>query len=215
MPSQGKLVHSTAAHRGCRFRTKKESAWQFADVAVVFVYAIVESGYVHHLCETGGKSIFRPVHALRNGACRVKPVAKVLQMLGYHSPLVAPLLWYLVANAPHHYRRVIAVRLHKSRNITVAPFLKESGIAVFAFWINPHVEALGHNHHAKRIAHVHLDLRWMVVRRANGIASHVLKLLDLPYDSRFIDRCAKRPKIMMQTNALYLATHAIELEAMY
>ena len=100
------------------------------------------------------------------------------------------------------------------RDVLVAPVLEEAGVAILALRVNPHVEALCHDHHAQRVAHVHLNLRGVVVRRADGVAAHGLELLDLPYDGRLVDRGAQWAEVMVQADAFYLSALAIEPEAM-
>ena len=83
-------------------------------------------------------------------------MAKVLEALGYLHSFLAPLFGNLVAYAPHHDGGMVAVVFHEIDDILVSPFLEEGGIAVLAFGIYPHVEALSHNHHTKRVAKLHL-----------------------------------------------------------
>ena len=66
------------------------------------MYTIVESRNVHHLGEARFQGILSTIHSLRHRTCGVELMAKVLQMLGDVSALLAPLFWYLVAYAPHH-----------------------------------------------------------------------------------------------------------------
>ena len=113
------------------------------------MHAVVESWHVHHLCETTLEGILRTVHTLCDRTCGVEPVADVLQVAGYLAPFLAPLLRNLVAYRPHHDGGVITVSQHEVRHIPVAPLLEETGIAVLALRIDPHVEALRHHHHTQ------------------------------------------------------------------
>ena len=177
------------------------------------MYAIVEARHVHHLREARSERRFSLVHALRHGSCRVVLVAERLQMFAYLSTFFAPLLRYLVADAPHNDRRMVAVVAHEVLYVAVCPLLEVQRVAVLAFRVYPHVEALRHHHHTHRVAHLHLPRRRHVVRRAYGVASHVLHRANLSYERRFVHGCAQRTEVVVQTHALYLARLAVQLKA--
>ena len=71
---------------------------------VVFVCAVVQAHYVHYFRKTALEGIVHPVHTLCYGSGRVEFVTQVLQFLcPFYTHILVPLLWYLVADAPHHY----------------------------------------------------------------------------------------------------------------
>ena len=110
---------------------------------------------------------------------------------------------------------MVAVGLHQVGNILVGPFVEEAGIAVLALGVQPHVEALGHHHHAQRVAHVHLQLARHVVRRADGVAAHVLQDLDLADNRSLVHRSTQGAEIVVQADTLQLARHAVQLESLF
>ena len=88
------------------------------------------------------------VEALGDGARGVELVAERLQPSGYFEALFAALFRDLVAYRPHDDRGVVAVGEDEVGDILISPVVEEAGVAVFALGIDPHVEALGHDHHA-------------------------------------------------------------------
>ena len=139
---------------------------------------------------------------------------KVLQMASPVDTLIGiPLLRYLIAYRPHHYRGVVAMVEHEVGNVLVSPLLEEARIAVLALRIYPHIERLRHDHHTHRVAYLHLHGRRHVVGSTDGITSHILQYAYLADESRLVDGSAQRSEVVVQTNALNLSAHAIELEA--
>ena len=161
------------------------------------MYAVVESWNVHYLGETRTQCRLCLVHSLRHGACGVEFMTDVLQVLRYVASLLAPLFWYLVADAPHHDGRMVAVVEHQILYVLVSPFLEVKGITVLAFRINPHVETLRHDHHTHRVAHLHLPCRRHVVRRADGVTTHLFHRAYLSDERRLVDSCSNRTKVVM------------------
>ena len=90
-------------------------------------------------------------------------MAYILQSSCHLYSTLHSLLRYLVADTPHDYRRMVAMCLDQILHILVAPFLEEARIAILAFGIYPHVEALCHHHDAHRVADIHLHLARHVV----------------------------------------------------
>ena len=177
------------------------------------MHAIVEARHIHHLRKARTQRRLSLVHTLCNGSCRVVLVAECLQMFAYLSAFFAPLLRYLVADAPHHDRRMVAVVAYEVLYVAVSPLLEVQRVAVLAFRVYPHVETLRHHHHTHRVAHLHLPRRRHVVRRAYGIASHVLHRANLTDECRLVYGCAQRTQVVVQAYALYLARLAVQLEA--
>ena len=177
------------------------------------MHAIVEPRHVHHLREARTQCCLSLIHTLRNGSCRVVLVAERLQMFAYLATFFAPLLRYLVADAPHHDRRMVAVVAYEVLYVAVSPFLEVQRVAVLAFRVYPHVETLRHHHHAHRVAHLHLPRRRHIVRRAYGIASHVLHCANLADECRFVYSCAQRTQVVVQAHAFYLSRLAVQLES--
>lgn len=187
---------------------------QQLDVTVVFIHTVVETRDIHHLGEARLQGILCPIHALGHRTCGVELMAEVLQVFGNHPALIAPLLWDLVADAPHDDGGMVAVRLHECRDILVAPGLEEPCVAILTFRVDPHVEALRHDHHAEGVAHIHLHLRGEIVRGTDGVAAHLLQLLYLSDNSGFVHGSAERTEVMVEADTLELAAHTVEPEAM-
>ena len=127
-----------------------------------------------------------------------------LQVAGYLAPFLAPLFGNLVADAPHHDGGVVAVGAHEVLDIAVAPLLEEPRIAVLALRIDPHIETLGHHHHTHRVADIHLHLTRHIVRRADGVAAHLLHRLDLAYQGGLVDGSTQGTQVVVQTDTLDL-----------
>ena len=193
----GELINATRADGRGRLGTQQESLWQSLDVLLIFVYAIVETWHIHHLCKTAVERLLGVVHALSNGAGRVEMVAEALQADGDEATFGRALLGNLVANAPHHDAGVVAISQNQVGDILLGPLVEEAGVAVLALGVKPHVEALGHHHHTQRVADVHLHLRRHVVRGADGIAPHGLHRLDLADKGRLVDGGAQRAEVVM------------------
>ena len=110
--------------------------------------AIVETWHVHGLGHATLQGLLGSVHALSNRTCGVECVAETLQADADLSAYLAVLLRNFVADRPHHDGGVVAVGLHQIGDVLLGPLVEETGIAVLAFGVLPHVETLGHHHHA-------------------------------------------------------------------
>ena len=178
------------------------------------MYAIVEARYIHGLGKAALQGIFCPIHALGNRTGWVIQMTEVLQTLGNLHTLLAPLLRNLVTDAPHNDARMVAVVLYQIGDILVAPLLEELGVAVLALRINPHIEALCHDHHTEGITDFHLHGRRHVVGCTDGVATHLLHHLNLADKGSLVLCCSQWTEVVVQTDALDLTGNAIELESM-
>ena len=176
------------------------------------MYTIVEARHIHGLGKARADGVVGAVDALSDWARRVELMADILKVLSHFCAALHALLRNLVADAPHHDRRMVAMSQHEVCHVLVAPLFEESSVAFFAFRINPHVEALSHNHHAERVAKVHLHLAWHIVRGANGVGTHILHEFDLANQGSLVDSSTKRSEVVVQANALDFSRHAIKLE---
>ena len=82
-------------------------------------------------------------------------------------------------------------------DVFVGPLFEETCIAILTFGINPHVETLCHHHHAQRVVDLHLHGRRHVVRRTDGVASHILEDKHLTDESIAIDCRPERSEIVV------------------
>ena len=87
---------------------------------------------------------------------------------------------------------------HEVGDVARGPLVEEAGVAVLALGIDPHVETLGHDHHAQRVAEVHLQLGGHVVGGADGIAAHLFHRLDLTDEGGLVDGGAQRSEVVVQ-----------------
>ena len=211
----GELIHAARADRRGRLRAQQESLRQQLHVVLIFVHAVVEARHVHHLCEAAAQCLLSLVHALCHRTCGVEPVAEVLQVGSNLGTLLAPLLGNLVAYRPHHDTRVAAVGQHQIGDILVGPLTEKACVAVLALRIDPHVEALSHDHHTQRVTDVHLPLARHVMRGAYGVAAHGLHRLDLADKRGLVHGGTERTEIVVQTDTLQLARHTVQLEAAF
>ena len=98
-------------------------------------------------------------------------------------------------------------------NVLFCPFLEESGIAVLAFRVYPHIETLCHHHHSEAVADIHLHCRRHVVRGSDGITSHFLHQLYLAYQCSLVDGSSERSEVVVQADSLYLSRNAVQHES--
>ena len=177
------------------------------------MYTIVEARHVHHLCHAAAEGTLSLVHALRDGTGGVERVDETLQADAELATHLAALLGNLVADGPHDDGGVVAVGYDEVGDVPISPLVEEAGVAVLALRIAPHVERLGHDHHAQRVADIHLHLARHVVSRADGIAAHVLQDLDLADERGLVDGGTEGAEVMVQTDSAQLARLAVQLEA--
>ena len=116
---------------------------------IVKVGAVVHSRHVSHLCKTSVKSIVNSVHTVSDRTSGIELAYLFLKMTKNLCAILHTLLRNLVTHAPHHDTWMQAVGTNKVLDVTVAPLVEETGIAVLALRINPHVKALCHDHHTE------------------------------------------------------------------
>ena len=122
------------------------------------MHPIVKARHIHHLSKAALQCLLCAVHTLCDRTGGIELMAQLLQMAGYLTAFLATLFGDLIADAPHDDARVVSVDKHEVRDISVGPLVKETGIAILALRIEPHVETLGHDHHTQRVADIHLHL---------------------------------------------------------
>ena len=108
---------------------------------------------------------------------------------------------------------MVAVVEHKIGDVAVGPFGEEAGVAILALGIDPHVETLGHDHHAHRVAHSHLHRRRHIVGRTDSVGTHLLHHAYLPDKGGLVFGSADWTEVVVQTDTLQLARNAVEPEA--
>ena len=137
--------------------------------------AIVEAWDIGGLPNAAVHRAFATVHTLCAGTCAVEFVDDLLEEMGITVADSVVLLGYLVANAPHHDGRVVAVDEDEIGEVALPPgfasavygsfidLFEEAAISIFALGIDPHVHRFGHDHHTHLVTDVHLPRCWHVV----------------------------------------------------
>ena len=92
--------------------------------------------------------------------------------------------------------------------------VEETCISVLAFGYFPHIEALGHHHHAHLVADIHLPGAGCVVRCANGIAPHLLEQAHLTPEGILIEGGTCGSHVVMETHAAEFALFSVEEESL-
>ena len=210
----GEVVHTARADRRRRFRAQHDVLRQAAVSLLVAVGAVVEARNVEHGRETVVQHARNLVHAAGDGARGVLAVADVAQELGHLIPLGRALGGHLVAHAPHHHRRVVAVLPQHVHHVALRPFAEVAVVTVVALRDVPFVERLQHHHEAHLVAQLDQLRCGHVVRGAHGIAAHVLEHQQLVAQGTLVDGCAEGAEVVVQTDALELAVPTVEVEAL-
>ena len=172
--------------------------------------AVVEAHHVHDGREMGVDSILHPVDPHGNEARRVLPMTDILQPPGDLRPFVTALVGNLVADAPHHHRRMIAETPDRIDQIALGPFVEIEVITVLHLGGAPLVEGLHHHHQPHPVAQFDQLRSGDIMRRADGIGPHLLEDRQLPAQRTDVDRRAQRPEIVMQANTPELDRFAVE-----
>ena len=121
----------------------------------------------------------------------------------------------LVADAPHHDTRVVAVLMEHVHHVPFSPFIEKAVVAVGAFGYVPFVERLYHHHEAHLVTKAHKFRSRHVVGCADGIAAHILQKVELMPKGGNIDGGAERAEVMMVADALELAALTVEIESLF
>ena len=136
---------------------------------------IVEARDIGGLPYTAVHWAFATIHTLCAGTCAVEFVDCLLEKVSITVADSVVLLGYLVANAPHHDGRVVAVDEDEVGEVALPPgfaravdrsfidLFEEAAVSIFALGIDPHVHRFGHDHHTHFVADVHLPRCWHVV----------------------------------------------------
>ena len=217
-------VHRVVGHGGevvdtarteCRssLRPQHEALRESLPSRLPAVQAVVEPGDVERRYQSRPHGVVHHVHALGHRPCRVEAMAQRHEMTRLPGAPLRRLIGYLVAYAPHHDAGVIAVVEQQVGDVLIAPLVEEQRIAVPAFGVAPHVEALGHHHHAQRVAEVHLHGGGHVVRGPYRVASHLLEELYLPDEGGPAYCGAQGPEVVVQADASDLAALPVELKS--
>lgn len=174
--------------------------------------AIIQSRHIEHGREAIGQHARHLIHTTRHRACRILAMTNVLQERSYLVTFRTALRRHFVSDAPHHHAGMVAILAKHVYHILLGPLLKEAVIAVFAFGNVPLVERFHHHHKAHLIAKFNQLRRRHVVRRTDGITSHIFQQCQLTAKSRYIDCGSQRAKVVMIAYPLELTMLAVQEE---
>ena len=155
------------------------------------------------------------VHALCAGPRGVFAVHDVLHHPTKLCSLRRTLVGHLVADAPHHDRRVVAVMTHHIHQIAFHPLVVVLVITIGHFLGFPLIESLHHQQHPHLVAGLHQFRRRHVVRRTIGIAAHVLQHLQPVTDGLHVHRRAQRSQVVMIARAVENQFFPVQQEAFF
>ena len=188
--------------------------------------AIVETWHVACLPYTASHWSLALIQSLGHRTSTVETMDEVLHPQCIFKAYFIALIRNFVADRIHDVRCVVAVEQHEVGDVAFPPslaiavdmlgidLLEETGIAVLALRIDPHVERLCHHHHSHFIADVHLPWARCVVGSADSIAAYILEQGDLATESGLVESCSEWTKVVVQTNTLEFAYLTVELEAL-
>ena len=159
--------------------------------------------------QNGGKTVLQHagdlVHAAGHRTGRIFPVADVGEHLRHLCAVRTALGGHFVADAPHHDRGVVAVVPDHVHEVLFGPVGEEAVVPVPAFGNIPFVKGLNHQHQAHPVAEGDQFGGWHVVRRTDGVASHILEQFQLVPQGRFVHGRAQRPQVVVVAHALEFA----------
>ena len=167
-------IHATRRNCGCRFRAKNDVLRQFFICLAIALHLIVIARDIEGCRKTVVSNGIELVHATGHGASRVLTMANILQEVHFSHAIRSPLAGHLVAHAPHHHRRIVAIVVQHVHHVFFSPFVEYRTVTVLAFRTEcPVVERLNHHHETHLVAQFHQLRCRHVMRRADGIASHI------------------------------------------
>ena len=124
----------------------------------------------------------------------------------------------LVAHAPHHHARIIAIAADKIPQVPFPPVEEIDRIVVLGLIrslpLEPAVPRFVHHHKAHRVAHGVKLRREGVVRRANRVASHLLQYLQTAVQHVRPDSRPRRRRVLMDAHALQYGRLAVEQKSL-
>ena len=119
----------------------------------------------------------------------------------------------LVADAPHHHRRMVAVARHHCREVALVPLAIVEVVVLLVLPINPLVEGFIHHEEAHAVAEVEeLRCRW-VVSGADGVAVAAFQNLQPSLPHPFGHCSAYGTPVVMQVHTFHLHLLAVQQES--
>ena len=213
LPFHRELVNPAGAESRGGLTSQHELLRQLGIRFLVTERAVVEARHIHDGCHMVGEDMIGAVHAVGHGTGGILAVADILQETGHLRTLRVALLLHLVADAPHHHTRVVAVVVQHVGDILLRPLVEIAVIAILHLWYRPLVEGLHHQHHPHLICYPHIFRCGHVVRGADSVDAHILHDAYLAAYGCLVHGSAKRTQIVMQADTLKLDLPPIEVEA--
>ena len=117
---------------------------------------------------------------------------------------------YLVADAPHYNRRVVAVAAHPTRDILLKPVIEKSRVVKFGLGTLPHIEGLAVNEYSQLVTQLHESSSGHIMRCPYRVYTHFLHFKQAALFGRAVERRAEAAEIVVQTNAVQLDASAVQ-----
>ena len=107
---------------------------------------------------------------------------------------------------------MITIAQHQIRQVTLVPFVEETGIIVLCLLASPHIETLVHHDQSHRVAHIQQLRGRRIMRRADGVHTHRLQLRQLTMQGVLIQGSAQTSEVVMLADTIQFEVLAIEPE---
>ena len=159
-----------------------------------------------------GEDLIYTVHAVGDRTGGILAVTDILQVTGHLCSLGVALLLHLIADAPHHHTRVVAVMVQHVGHILLCPFSEKAVITVSHLGDSPFVEGLHHQHHPHLIGNAYILWCGHVVRGTDGVDTHLLHDTYLAADGCLVHRTAQGAQVVMQADTLKLDLPPVQIE---
>ena len=174
-PSLGReLVYATAANRGTSLTSKHKTMANFFIDFNVIPWMIIDSNNIISVNEAICKRSLDIIKATSHWSGRVLAMAYILKEFSGLPAIIFKLRRHFIANAPHHYRRIVAELMQHIHHVLLGPLVEETMIAVLAFGHIPFVKGLNHHHHSHLVAKTDKLRGRHIVGSSDGITTHIL-----------------------------------------
>ena len=169
------LVNPTWTDSRSSFATQNNLLRKFLVIFLIFVRAVIETGYIHHGSHVVINHSIRRIHTLSNGTCRVFTMADVLQETWkFRSTIAVPLIRHFITDTPHNHTWIVTILMNQIHQIFFCPFIKNFMITVLHFGRFPFIEWFRHNHHTHLITSLNQLRSGHIVWSTDGVTPHIL-----------------------------------------
>ena len=108
---------------------------------------------------------------------------------------------------------MVTISHHQVGQIALMPLVEEAGIVVLCLAATPHVKRLIHDDQSHRVAHIQQFRCWRVMRRTDGVDTHLLQLRQLAVQGILAQRSSQTPEVVMFANAVEFEVLTVKPEA--